>query len=56
MAVALDVRFAAPLRLAGRPVVGRVDGDRTLLDLRSLDPADDEGLVAAVQEVARRWT
>jgi L-seryl-tRNA(Ser) seleniumtransferase len=55
-AVALDVRFAEPLRLATRPVVGHVDGDRTLLDLRSLDPADDGPLVAAVVEVARRWT
>src|SRR4051794_25912717 len=44
VAVVLDVRFAEPLRRASRPVVGHVDGDRTLLDLRSLDPADDEQL------------
>jgi L-seryl-tRNA(Ser) seleniumtransferase len=56
VAVALDVRFAEPLRLGARPVVGYVDGDRTLLDLRSLAPADDGDLVRAVTEVARRWT
>jgi L-seryl-tRNA(Ser) seleniumtransferase len=56
VAVALDVRFADPLRLANPPVVGHVDGDRTLLDLRSLAPADDDRLVHAVAEVARRWT
>ncbi|HYX94266.1 MAG TPA: L-seryl-tRNA(Sec) selenium transferase [Geodermatophilus sp.] len=55
-AVALDVRFAEPLRVGRVPVVGHVDGDRTLLDLRSLAPADDELLVRAVEEVARRWT
>jgi L-seryl-tRNA(Ser) seleniumtransferase len=56
VAVALDVRFAEPLRLGARPVVGYVDDDRTLLDLRSLAPADDADLVRAVEEVARRWT
>jgi L-seryl-tRNA(Ser) seleniumtransferase len=56
VAVALDVRFAQPLRLGTVPVVGHVDGDRTLLDLRSLAPADDVALTAAVLEVARRWT
>ncbi len=56
VAVALDARFAEPLRLGARPVVGYVDGDRTLLDLRSLAPADDGDLVHAVAEVARRWT
>jgi L-seryl-tRNA(Ser) seleniumtransferase len=56
VAVALDVRFADPLRSAAVPVVGHVDGDRTLLDLRSLAPADDDALTAAVLEVARRWT
>jgi len=55
-AVALDAAFAEPLRLGPVPVVGYVDGDRTLLDLRSLSPVDDDRLVSAVQEVARRWT
>jgi L-seryl-tRNA(Ser) seleniumtransferase len=56
VAVALDVRFAEPLRLGSVPVVGYVAADRTLLDLRSLAPDDDERLVRAVEEVARRWT
>jgi L-seryl-tRNA(Ser) seleniumtransferase len=56
VAVALDARFAEPLRLGPVPVVGYLDGDRTLLDLRSLAPADDAALAAAVLEVARRWT
>jgi L-seryl-tRNA(Ser) seleniumtransferase len=56
VAVALDVRFAEPLRLGRVPVVGYVEADRTLLDLRSLAPDDDERLVRAVEEVARRWT
>jgi L-seryl-tRNA(Ser) seleniumtransferase len=56
VAVALDVRFAEPLRLGSVPVVGYVEGDRTLLDLRSLAPDDDGRLVQAVQEVGRRWT
>jgi L-seryl-tRNA(Ser) seleniumtransferase len=55
-AVALDARFAAPLRQASEPVVGYVADDRTLLDLRSLPPVDDERLVRTVEEVARRWT
>ncbi|WP_369137326.1 L-seryl-tRNA(Sec) selenium transferase [Modestobacter versicolor] len=56
VAVAVDVRFAEPLRLAPVPVVGYVEEGRTLLDLRSLAPVDDEALVATVLEVSRRWT
>jgi L-seryl-tRNA(Ser) seleniumtransferase len=55
-AVSLPPSFAEPLRLGRPPVVGYLAGDRTLLDLRSLLPADDEALAAAVLEVARRWT
>ena len=55
-AVSLPLEFAEPLRLGAQPVVGHVDGDRTLLDLRSLAPADDERLGSAVEEVSRRWT
>jgi L-seryl-tRNA(Ser) seleniumtransferase len=54
-AVSLPAAFAAPLRLGRPPVVGHVVADRTLLDLRSLDPADDGALADAVLEVARRW-
>jgi L-seryl-tRNA(Ser) seleniumtransferase len=55
-AVSLPPAFAEPLRLGQPPVVGYVDGDRTLLDLRSVAPEDDEALAGAVLEVARRWT
>ena len=55
-AVSLPAQFAVPLRAGTPPVVGYVAGDRTLLDVRSLPPADDETLAAAVLEVARRWT
>jgi L-seryl-tRNA(Ser) seleniumtransferase len=55
-AVSLPADFAVPLRAGSPPVVGYLAGDRTLLDLRSLSPSDDETLAAAVLEVARRWT
>ncbi|SDG49747.1 L-seryl-tRNA(Sec) selenium transferase [Lentzea fradiae] len=45
-AVALPERFAAALR--AERVVGRAEGGRCLLDLRTVDPADDEALVRAV--------
>jgi L-seryl-tRNA(Ser) seleniumtransferase len=47
---------AEPLRVGARPVVARVEGDRTLLDLRSLLPEDDDALATAVAEVAGRWS
>ncbi|WP_222268594.1 L-seryl-tRNA(Sec) selenium transferase [Modestobacter marinus] len=56
VAVALPAAFADPLRRGPVPVVGYVADDRTLLDLRSLPPADDVRLIDAVLEVARRWT
>ena len=56
VAVALDARFAEPLRLGAVPVVGYVEGGRTLLDVRSLQPAQDAELTRVVLEVARRWT
>jgi len=55
-AVSLPPVFAEPLRQASRPVVGHLEGDRTLLDLRSVAPEDDDALAEAVLEVARRWT
>jgi L-seryl-tRNA(Ser) seleniumtransferase len=51
-AVALAPFLAGPLRIGALPVVGRVEGDRLLLDLLGLDPADDDALVAAVLAVA----
>ena len=55
-AVSLDPGFAEPLRRATPPVVAYTDAGRTLLNLRSVLPADDDALAAAVLEVARRWT
>ena len=55
-AVSLPPSFADLLRLGSPPVVGYLDGDRTLLNLRSVLPTDDDALAAAVLEVARRWT
>ncbi|MQA25909.1 MAG: L-seryl-tRNA(Sec) selenium transferase [Micromonosporaceae bacterium] len=53
-AVTVPVDLAELLR-AGRPaVVGHVDRDRLLLDVRSVDPADDEALAAAVVAAAGR--
>jgi L-seryl-tRNA(Ser) seleniumtransferase len=53
-AVSLPASFAEPLRRGRPPVLGYLDGDRTLLDLRSLPPAADDDLAAAVQAVAAR--
>ena len=54
-AIALDESLALPLRHgpaarrgAVPPVVGRVERGRLLLDLCSVDPADDDTLVAAI--------
>ncbi|GAA1528407.1 L-seryl-tRNA(Sec) selenium transferase [Actinomadura kijaniata] len=47
VAVALPAHYERPLR--ARRVVGRMEGDRLLLDLRSVDPADDRALGAAVR-------
>ncbi|QXG75515.1 L-seryl-tRNA(Sec) selenium transferase [Modestobacter sp. L9-4] len=55
-AVALDVRFAEPLRAATPPVVGYLESGRTLLDVRSLQPAQDAELTRVVLEVAAAWT
>ncbi len=50
-AVSLPAAFAEPLRRAARPVVGHLEGGRTLLDLRSLLPGQDAELAAAVLAV-----
>ncbi|MDQ3415910.1 MAG: L-seryl-tRNA(Sec) selenium transferase [Actinomycetota bacterium] len=52
VAVSLPADFAARLRHANIPVVGRVEDGRTLLDLRSVSAADDALLTAAALEVA----
>jgi L-seryl-tRNA(Ser) seleniumtransferase len=51
-AVALPAGWAEPLRLGDPCVVGRVAGDRLLLDLRAVPPSRDADLLAAVRAVA----
>jgi L-seryl-tRNA(Ser) seleniumtransferase len=51
-AVSLPASFAEPLRRGTPPVVGYVEGDRTLLNLRSLPPSSDDDLASAVLAVA----
>ncbi|GAB3893121.1 hypothetical protein GCM10029964_069390 [Kibdelosporangium lantanae] len=48
-AVSLPERFAAALRTHPRPVVGRLDQGRCLLDLRTVSPSDDEDVIGAVR-------
>ncbi len=48
VAVALPAGYAEALRAARTPVLARVEGGRTLLDLRTVAPADDALLVTAV--------
>ena len=58
-AIALDENLAVPLRHGPAvrrgqvpAVVGRIERGRLLLDLRSVDPADDDTLVAAILAAA----
>ncbi|HET8582144.1 MAG TPA: L-seryl-tRNA(Sec) selenium transferase [Jatrophihabitans sp.] len=53
-ALALPAEFAPRLRAGTPPVVGRVERDRCLLDLRCIEPSDDEVLAAALRSVASR--
>jgi L-seryl-tRNA(Ser) seleniumtransferase len=48
-AVSLPESYAAALRAGSPPVVGRLEGGRCLLDLRTVAPEEDELLVAAVR-------
>lgn len=42
-------RDARRLRVGEPPVVGRIEDEALLVDLRSVDPSDDEGLLAALR-------
>ncbi|TFV67454.1 UNVERIFIED_ORG: L-seryl-tRNA(Sec) selenium transferase [Bacillus sp. AZ43] len=53
-AVSLPPSFAEPLRQGAPPVVGYLEDDRTLLNLRSLLPDADDDLAAAVLAVLPR--
>jgi L-seryl-tRNA(Ser) seleniumtransferase len=46
--VALDGDLTSALRSFDPPVIARVEGGRTILDLRTVDPADDQVVVAAL--------
>ncbi|MDP9094609.1 MAG: L-seryl-tRNA(Sec) selenium transferase [Actinomycetota bacterium] len=48
-ALAIAAQFAGPLRLGTPPVVARVDHGRCLLDLRCVEPDDDETIAAAIR-------
>jgi L-seryl-tRNA(Ser) seleniumtransferase len=48
LAISLPESFAAKLRTGAIPVVGRVEHGRCLLDLRTVQPDQDDDLVAAV--------
>lgn len=48
-ALSLPEHYAAALRLGSPPVVGRLEGGRCLLDLRTVTPEDDELVAAAVR-------
>ena len=45
--------LAAVLRAGLPPVVGRIADDRLLLDLRTVDPGEDDNLAAAIAHAAR---
>lgn len=47
-AVSLPADYAAALRAGGQSVLGRIERDSCLLDLRALDPSQDELLFRAV--------
>jgi L-seryl-tRNA(Ser) seleniumtransferase len=51
-ALALPPEYAAPLRLATPPVVGRVERGRLLLDLRCVPPEQDSVVADAIRAVA----
>ncbi len=55
-AVALPAAYAPALRAGDPCVVGRVERDRCLLDLRCIAPADDARLVAAVRSAGAACT
>src|SRR5690606_6995159 len=53
-AVALPAEYAGALRAAEPPVVGYLDRDRCLLNMRSVPPEQDDLLSAAVRSVGPR--
>jgi len=54
--LSLPQPYALSLRTGARPVVGRLERGRLLLDLRCVPPESDADVVAAVLEAARGCT
>ena len=52
--VEVDGDLLAALRRHDRPVIARSRDDRTLIDLRSVDPSDDATIAAALAAVRQR--
>ena len=53
--IALDGDHTAALRSCNPPVIARVEGGATIIDLRTVDPADDETLRAALSASPLRF-
>jgi len=51
--LALDVDLVTALRRCAVPVIARLDEGRTVIDLRSVSPVDDEMITAAITSVLR---
>jgi L-seryl-tRNA(Ser) seleniumtransferase len=51
VAIALDGDQAARLRACNPPIIARVKDDQTILDLRTVDPADDAVVINALLEL-----
>ncbi|MDH5522239.1 MAG: L-seryl-tRNA(Sec) selenium transferase, partial [Acidimicrobiia bacterium] len=47
----IDGDLVTPLRDLDRPVIARIENDETILDLRTVDPADDGYLAAGLRQV-----
>ncbi len=54
VAISLPSSLAVPLRLGRPAVVGRIDSGRLLLDLRSVQPEDEDRLTAAILTATNR--
>ncbi len=52
-AVALPMRYAELLRTGTPAIVGRIERDRCLLDLRCVEQVDDSAVLAAVTRIGR---
>ena len=47
--------FLAALRRLDPPIIGRIEEDRVLLDLRTVEPEFDEFLISTLKEPAESW-